>query len=51
MQCDPAGFPTAAYIEQYQEAYSNPNLTTWTGDASTGGFDQDIPRNKFLGQC
>ncbi|KAJ2919796.1 hypothetical protein MD484_g531, partial [Candolleomyces efflorescens] len=28
--CDPVDHPTAAYIETYKEAYSNPNITTWT---------------------
>lgn len=27
--CDPKDFPTKAYIEEYMEAYVNPNLTTW----------------------
>jgi beta-glucanase (GH16 family) len=44
--CDPENFPTAAYIEQYLEAYTNPNLTTWKDD-----FKQPIPKNSFLGQC
>ncbi|KAM5536682.1 hypothetical protein V8D89_009609 [Ganoderma adspersum] len=44
--CDPANFPTAAYINQYIEAYTNPNLTTWHND-----FKQPIPKNSFLGQC
>lgn len=44
--CDPKGYPTKAYIEQYIEAYTNPNLTTWVGD-----YKQTIPKNKFLGEC
>ncbi|KAF9060644.1 beta-glucan synthesis-associated [Rhodocollybia butyracea] len=44
--CDPPDFPTAAYINQYPEAYSNPNLTTWRGD-----YGQPFPKNSFLGQC
>ncbi|OSX59472.1 glycoside hydrolase family 16 protein [Postia placenta MAD-698-R-SB12] len=44
--CDPPDFPTAAYIEQYMEAYTNPNLTTWEGD-----YEQEWPKNSFLGQC
>jgi len=44
--CDPPDFPTAAYIEQYIEAYTNPNLTTWVDD-----YKQLIPKNSFLGQC
>ncbi|KAF8958562.1 beta-glucan synthesis-associated [Flammula alnicola] len=27
--CDPKDFPTATYIETYQEVYTNPNVTTW----------------------
>ncbi|KAI0722784.1 beta-glucan synthesis-associated [Earliella scabrosa] len=44
--CDPPEYPTAAYIEQYAEAYTNPNLTTWVDD-----FKQPWPRNSFLGEC
>ncbi|EJF62408.1 beta-glucan synthesis-associated [Dichomitus squalens] len=44
--CDPKDYPTAAYIEQYLEAYSNPNLTTWSGD-----YKQPWPKNSFLGEC
>ncbi|KAI0321949.1 beta-glucan synthesis-associated [Amylostereum chailletii] len=44
--CDPDDFPTAKYIEQYPEAYANPNFTTWDDD-----FGQTFPKNRFLGQC
>ncbi|THH34124.1 hypothetical protein EUX98_g167 [Antrodiella citrinella] len=44
--CDPKDFPTEAYINQYIEAYTNPNLTTWVDD-----FKQTVPKNSFLGQC
>ncbi|CAL1705276.1 unnamed protein product [Somion occarium] len=44
--CDPPNFPTAAYIEGYIEAYTNPNLTTWRDD-----YKQPFPKNSFLGQC
>jgi hypothetical protein len=44
--CDPPDFPTAAYINQYIEAYTNPNLTTWKDQ-----FQQPVPKNSFLGQC
>ncbi|KAI0036144.1 glycoside hydrolase family 16 protein [Vararia minispora EC-137] len=43
--CDPSGFPTAKYISQYNDAYSNPNYTSW---AAAG---QTFPKNKFAGQC
>ncbi|EIW78253.1 glycoside hydrolase family 16 protein [Coniophora puteana RWD-64-598 SS2] len=49
--CDPVDYPTSAYIQQFSEAYNNPNLTTWTLDRSAGGFDQAMPKNSFLGQC
>ncbi|KAI0375069.1 glycoside hydrolase family 16 protein [Pilatotrama ljubarskyi] len=44
--CDPPDFPTAAYINQYIEAYTNPNLTTWVDD-----YKQPKPKNKLLDQC
>ncbi|KAK0454778.1 glycoside hydrolase family 16 protein [Armillaria borealis] len=44
--CNPADFPTAAYIEIYKEAYSNPNLTTWVDD-----YGQAMPKNSLVDQC
>ncbi|EJF66803.1 beta-glucan synthesis-associated protein [Dichomitus squalens] len=44
--CDPPDFPTAAYINEYIEAYTNPDLTTWVDD-----YKQAIPKSKLLGQC
>lgn len=37
--CDPQDFPTQAYINQYIDAYTNPNLTTWVDD-----YHQTVPR-------
>ncbi|KAJ7578527.1 glycoside hydrolase family 16 protein [Mycena floridula] len=44
--CDPKDFPTQAYINEYIEAYTNYNLTTWVDD-----FHQTFPKNSFLGEC
>ncbi|KAJ7900180.1 beta-glucan synthesis-associated protein [Mycena olivaceomarginata] len=44
--CDPANYPTQAYINEYIEAYTNANLTTWRDD-----FKQPFPKNKLLGPC
>ncbi|KAJ7574310.1 beta-glucan synthesis-associated [Mycena floridula] len=44
--CDPENFPTAAYIQEYIEAYTNPLLTTWVDD-----YKQTIPKSSLLGQC
>ncbi|KAJ7783618.1 beta-glucan synthesis-associated protein [Mycena maculata] len=44
--CDPEDFPTQAYINEYMEAYTNPNLTTWRDD-----FGQPFPKSSILGQC
>lgn len=44
--CDPKDFPTQAYINQYMEAYTNPNLTTWRDD-----FGQPFPKNSLLDSC
>ncbi|KAI0825016.1 glycoside hydrolase family 16 protein [Trametes gibbosa] len=43
--CDPSDFPTAAYIKEYIEAYTNPLLTTWVDD-----YKQTIPKNKLIGE-
>lgn len=46
--CDPVDMPTAAYIEMYKEAYTNPNITT---------FDQITmahpgkPKNRLIDTC
>lgn len=39
--CSPKEFPTAAYIEEYIEAYTNNNLTTWEQ------YGQPKPRNRL----
>lgn len=45
--CDPKDYPTAAYIDTYKEAYTNPNLTLWRDD-----FKQQWPKNRLMpGGC
>ncbi|KAF8514413.1 beta-glucan synthesis-associated protein-domain-containing protein [Gautieria morchelliformis] len=44
--CDPQAYPTGAYIAQHLQAYTNPNLTSWRGDA---GFDW--PKNSQYDGC
>ncbi|KAF7288384.1 GH16 domain-containing protein [Mycena chlorophos] len=44
--CEPDGMPTQAYINEYIEAYTNPNFTTWTDD-----FGQTVPKNSLAGDC
>ncbi|KAJ7932557.1 beta-glucan synthesis-associated protein-domain-containing protein [Mycena leptocephala] len=44
--CDPVDYPTQAYINEYIEAYTNPNFTTWRDD-----FGQPFPKNKLLESC
>ncbi|KAG1757744.1 glycoside hydrolase family 16 protein [Suillus lakei] len=44
--CDPKDYPTAAYINEYMEAYTNPNLTTWKTD-----FNQPFPKNNLTTGC
>ncbi|KAJ7634387.1 beta-glucan synthesis-associated [Roridomyces roridus] len=44
--CDTTDYPTKAYIDTYIEAYTNPNLTTWTDD-----YKQPMPKNKLKDQC
>ncbi|KAJ3875507.1 glycoside hydrolase family 16 protein [Lentinula edodes] len=44
--CDPTDFPTASYINEYIEAYTNPNYTTWVDD-----FKQTWPTNSYVDSC
>ncbi|GAA6003892.1 hypothetical protein JCM10207_006455 [Rhodosporidiobolus poonsookiae] len=43
MGCDPKDFPTAKYIEDHINAYTNPNLTTW----DQAGYE--FPKNSLVG--
>ncbi|KAG8950626.1 hypothetical protein FRC04_007250 [Tulasnella sp. 424] len=43
--CDPDGYPTTPYIDMYNEAYTNANLTTWEQ------YGQTFPRNKLVDGC
>ncbi|KAF5363185.1 hypothetical protein D9758_008336 [Tetrapyrgos nigripes] len=43
--CDPEEYPIAAYINEYLEAYTNPNLTTWEQ------FNQPWLKNSLVDQC
>ncbi|KZT28336.1 glycoside hydrolase family 16 protein [Neolentinus lepideus HHB14362 ss-1] len=43
--CDPSSHPTADYIQNHLNAYSNPNLTTWAGAGYT------FPRNSLYDGC
>ncbi|KAI0084781.1 glycoside hydrolase family 16 protein [Irpex rosettiformis] len=43
--CDPASRPTADYIKQHINAYTNPNLTTWADAGYT------FPRNSKYDGC
>ncbi|KAJ6500723.1 glycoside hydrolase family 16 protein [Mycena sanguinolenta] len=45
MTCDPPDRPTAKYIADHIEAYSNPNLTTWAQAGYT------FPRNNLYDGC
>ncbi|KAJ7473211.1 glycoside hydrolase family 16 protein [Mycena latifolia] len=44
--CNPADYPTADYINEHLEAYTNANLTTWVDD-----FHQVIPKNRLSDTC
>lgn len=48
--CDPADFPTAAYIERHMEAYTNANYTIWGGTPDEGGYGGLWPRNRLYPQ-
>lgn len=42
--CDPPDFPTAKYINTYIDAYTNPNLTSWSNIST-------FPKNNLIDQC
>ncbi|TFK96549.1 beta-glucan synthesis-associated [Pterulicium gracile] len=43
---DPDDMPTAAYINTFHEAYTNPNLTTWLDD-----YKQVFPKSRLVDNC
>ncbi|KAL6308456.1 glycoside hydrolase family 16 protein [Sparassis latifolia] len=45
LTCDPPNYPTADYINNHLNAYSNPNLTTWAQAGYT------FPKNKLYNGC
>jgi hypothetical protein len=47
--CSPPGMPTADYINENIEAYTNPNLTLWT--TAINGYNKTFPRNSLKDQC
>ncbi|KAF8331869.1 beta-glucan synthesis-associated [Cantharellus anzutake] len=49
--CDPDDHPTAAYINKYSEAYSNPNLTVFATTGTGGSYNQSFPKNKLVDEC
>ncbi|KAG8800470.1 hypothetical protein FRC17_006863, partial [Serendipita sp. 399] len=51
VSCDPPQYPTSNYIDRYIEAYTNPNLTTWSRWADEGGYEQHWPRNSRVQGC
>ncbi|KAG8861387.1 hypothetical protein FRB91_008253 [Serendipita sp. 411] len=51
VSCDPPSHPTSNYIDRYIEAYTNPNLTTWSRAAEDGGYEQPWPRNSRVTSC
>ncbi len=49
MGCDPTDHPTAAYIAAHQNAYDNPNLTTWEQAGYT--FPVSITIHHYSMEC
>ncbi|EWC43470.1 hypothetical protein DRE_07549 [Drechslerella stenobrocha 248] len=43
--CDPPGYPTTGYINKHMNAYTNPNLTSW----SSAGYE--FPKNTLMNGC
>ncbi|KIM32094.1 glycoside hydrolase family 16 protein [Serendipita vermifera MAFF 305830] len=49
--CDPVDYPTTSYINRYIEAYTNPNLTTWSSLPEAAGYNQPFPKNRLIDTC
>ncbi|KAH7885230.1 glycoside hydrolase family 16 protein [Phlebopus sp. FC_14] len=45
LTCDPPNYPTAKYINDHLNAYTNPNITTW----AQGGYQ--FPPNRMTTTC
>ncbi|UZJ56261.1 hypothetical protein CBS101457_005581 [Exobasidium rhododendri] len=45
LSCDPADYPTAAYISNHTDVYQNPNATTWNSTAYAW------PKNSLRSGC
>ncbi|KAK6343388.1 hypothetical protein TWF730_010977 [Orbilia blumenaviensis] len=43
--CDPPGYPTTEYIKKHMNAYTNPNITSW----SKAGYS--FPKNTLMNGC
>ncbi|EGX46454.1 hypothetical protein AOL_s00109g26 [Orbilia oligospora ATCC 24927] len=43
--CDPPGYPTTEYIKKHMNAYTNPNITSW----SKAGYT--FPKNTLMNDC
>ncbi|KAI0033501.1 beta-glucan synthesis-associated [Vararia minispora EC-137] len=46
--CDPADFPTTAYIDRHMEAYTNANLTNWAAGPNKAYYGASQPKNKLV---
>ncbi|PVF94156.1 beta-glucan synthesis-associated protein [Serendipita vermifera] len=49
--CDPPNYPTSNYINAYLEAYTNPNITTWSLPRNKGGLGEPWPKNSRVTPC
>lgn len=38
-------------IYSFIEAYTNPNITTWTNPPEEGGYGQTFPKNRLIDTC
>jgi beta-glucan synthesis-associated protein KRE6 len=36
LSCSPKNYPTAEYIQNHLDAYTNPNITSWTKQGALG---------------
>ncbi|KAF8316913.1 hypothetical protein DL93DRAFT_724272 [Clavulina sp. PMI_390] len=49
LSCNPPGYPTEQYINDYIQIYTDPNITSFSG--TQGSFGATVPKNKLIDTC
>ncbi|KAF8309237.1 beta-glucan synthesis-associated [Clavulina sp. PMI_390] len=50
LSCNPPGYPTEQYINDYIQIYTDPNITSFSG-TQAGSFGATVPKNRLVDTC